>query len=155
MWRVLLTASLVFASSVPAAAAEWWWISASGNRPDRQLVFMDKSSATTDYANHPTYWAFRIYESLQEKGVRKRKELYKFDCRERTYTIIEALEYGNNDKFINSIKWESYEQSATNVAPDTVGESELNFACFGKAPVTTPLTTSPEQFSAYFFKLSD
>ena len=136
----------------PAMGAEWWWTNYYGDRPDRKVEFVDRDSLTSDYASRISAWSFQINESLQSDGVRKKKILSRYNCKARTITLIAMISYGNNDKLLKSFSWESYEQEEHNVVPDTIGETNWDFVCKGKAQVTSPLNGSPEEFAAAIFK---
>lgn len=141
---------LTFGSS--ASAAEWWWISSSGDKPDRRLGFIDKESATVPYSGNVSAWSFWIYEVAQPDGLRKSKSLHRYDCKNRTSAIIHITKYGNNDRFIRSFSWKSYEQEEIPVVPDSVGEAAWNFVCNGISDAKNPLTMTPEEFAASYFK---
>ena len=68
-------------------------------------------------------------------------------------TLLELITYGNNDRLIHNWTWETYEQSNTNAIPESIGESELQFACGKKADGDEPLKGSPEEFAAFYFKV--
>ena len=152
MWRVLLTTCALLSASTPAAAAEWWPVSSSGDTPNRRVGFIDKTSFVSDYAGRISAWEFDINESPEKDGVRKEKTLHRFDCKNRTMTLLEVVKYGNNDRLIDTVTWNSYEQTENNIIPDSVGESKWQFVCEGKSIAKLPLNGSPEQFAAYFFR---
>ena len=154
MWRSCCAFVLMMCSAAPAVAAEWWWVSSGGERPARRIDFIDKSSATTDYSGRISAWDFTIYEGLTKDGVRKEKALYRFDCRNRTMTLIELIEFGNNDRLIKSYSWNSFEQSENNIAPESVGESKWEFACASKSKLNGPGSGTPEEFAAMYFRIS-
>ena len=154
MLRKVLFCVAALLAAAPANAAEWWWITTSGNKPDREIGFMDKSSIAADYSGRISAWDFEIYEILQSDGTRKKKSLYRFDCKARTTTLVELIKYGNNDKLLESFNFKPYEQTDSNIVPESVGEAQWEFACQNKSVTNGPLTAAtPEEFAALYFKV--
>jgi hypothetical protein len=139
----------------PAAAAEWWLVSSSGDKPDRTIEFMDKESAVSDFPGQISVWTFKIKEKLQKDGVRKSKILHRYNCNKRTMALVQMIEFGNNDRLVYSNTWKSYEQTEDSIVPESVGESKWTFACRGKSTLDTAISVSPEQYAAAYFNYVD
>ena len=75
MWRFFAGLLMGSVAAAPAVAAEWWWVAGGGDKPNRHLEFVDKSSITSDYAGRVSAWVFQIHEIPQKEGERKSKAL--------------------------------------------------------------------------------
>jgi hypothetical protein len=145
-----LFGAIVFAA--PAHASEWWFVSLSGDSPDRRVLFIDTESAVSDGTNRIKVWSYRIYEKINKDGRRKEKFQTRFDCSARTMTLLALNLYGNNDRFIDSLRWDSYEQEVRDVVPDTIGEEQWTFVCRNSSSTALKIDNSPEEFAATIFR---
>jgi hypothetical protein len=136
----------------PACASDWWFVSTSGNSPNRRVILMDTESAASEGGNRIKVWSYEIYERLGDDGRRKEKVLDRYDCGKRTITLLSYNIYGNNDRFIDSGTIPPYSQSANEVVPDTVGESQWKFVCKNSSSSSFKIDSTPEEFAAKFFK---
>lgn len=150
--RALLSVGMLAASS-SAAAADWWVVSTGGTGSDEHILFMDRSSIRLVGADSYTAWSYFINEKLDE-GVRKTRSLHRYNCSERSMVLLSVSSYGNNDRLLRTSTYSTYEQKLRYAAPDTMGESALDFACTGPKADQKPLgSLSPDVYAGRWFKL--
>lgn len=151
--KYMLYISIALGASSPASAADWWKVSANGSGTTEKIFFMDRASMSSDRSGTMKVWDFSIHEKATDDGTRKTKALNRYDCNARTMTLLSLIKLGNNDRFISNHSWDSYEQSANHIVPDSVGEAKWQFACAGPQSDHYQVTIDPEVFAAKYFRI--
>jgi hypothetical protein len=144
----------LLSQSAVVSAAEWWFVTSAGSGAEEIIFFVDRDSMRA-IGGTKTAWRFVIHETIRKDGVRKSKDYFSFNCSDRTSTLRSYINYGNNDRIVSSHTLSYYQQTSSPTAPDTVGESILEFVCNGPAEDdfnVTSLGMSPEQFAARYFR---
>lgn len=125
MRKISLTAALVAATlSTAAMAADWVFMGMGQGR----TVYIDRESIRSMPDGNKRAWFWHVYAEPDEFGTTSAQGLMEFDCKEGR---IRSLQ-------INFLKGEEVAARDNNisewdyVAPDSRGETQLNFLCFGK-----------------------
>lgn len=109
---------------LPVYAANWVYVSTDQNN----AVNYYDSDTIRRSGNQVTVW--EMVDFSRDKTVKERvkKVRYRYDCSERTSTLLQMIIYypdGSNE----TITLEAYEQKATALAPETIGEMMLETVC--------------------------
>jgi hypothetical protein len=80
-----------------------------------------------------TVWERLDHSRDKTEKEMERKKLVRFDCGERTRTLLELIAYYPDGK-IESFKWQSYEQETVSTPPGTISEVMLSAVCAATAP---------------------
>lgn len=124
---IVISISAIAAQS--AIAADWWWIDVSGHKPTRDVIFIDKETIKKTTIGKVDAWEEDYHESTQNDGAKSSKVLFEYDCNVRTVSMISYIDYDTNGNVISNNTVPSYSRPASPVAPDTIGEAELEFVC--------------------------
>jgi hypothetical protein len=108
----------------PAYAANWVYVTTNPNK----VVFSYDSNTIRRSGNQVTVW--EKYDHSRDKTTKKRetKARLRYDCAERTETLLEWIIYYPNGK-TDTFAFDTYEQKESSVAPDTVAEDILEAVC--------------------------
>lgn len=146
-------AFIALISSAPASAADWWFVGSIGSGSTETAVFVDAASIMQS-GNTKTAWTLWINETADEDGVRKERQLTKYDCTNRTRTLVSLTQLGNNNRHIETITWATYEQEASYVEPESIGEGTWKIVCEGPTSENLRMGDKrPEEFAVGYFRL--
>lgn len=128
MRKIYLTAALIAATlSTAALAADWVLV---GRNANGEIFGVDRDSIRTMSNGYKRAWSRVVYAKPNEWGDTSAKSLMEFDCREWRFRILQAT-FIKGDQVTSTIseitEWRYAE-------PETAGEEQLNFVCFGKLP---------------------
>lgn len=151
--RIMTAALLALATSTAATAADWWFVGGvGGGTPKHSVHFVDNASIM-ERGTSRLAWDYQIKKTLDIKGVRKSKNLWSFDCSNRTVKLISWTNYGNNAKLLDSYTVPSYRQTEEYITPDSIGEFKWKFVCEGLREDTVQLNGKlPEEAAAIYFR---
>lgn len=117
--RQAAAAAIIFAS-VPASASEWWYVNSGPGR----VVFVDAKSVERQ-KDAASYWAMYIIRPGEpEVMVKSHRRVL---CDKRRIETLEVLRFDEKGNEIGKGTSRSTPMQA--VAPDTLGDAELQFAC--------------------------
>ena len=135
----LLLVSFLLLQSASALAANWVQVEAA----DERQLFIELESISR-IGNKVQCWVNTNYDEPQtekypidDNNNKYSSSLffYEFDCYNRTYDIVEIIEYSEKERGGTVIKNLSYPSSKTpsktpsRIPPGTVAESLMKFAC--------------------------
>ncbi len=108
----------------PVYAANWVYVTTGPNN----VVYSYDSDTIRRSGNQVTVW--EKYDHSRDKTTKKRetKARYRYDCAERTDTLLEVVNYypdGKNERFT----YDTYQQKESAVTPDTISEIMLEAVC--------------------------
>lgn len=115
------------AIATPAQASEWWFVESTGTKPRRAAIFMDKASIVIG-ADKARAWQQTYYEDRSD-SIASDKRLIEYDCASRSYRTISYINYNSRGETIVSRTLQSADQRIESIAPDTVIEAQMKFAC--------------------------
>jgi hypothetical protein len=120
----LLSASCLALTPVaPVYAANWVYVTEGTSN----AVWYYDSETTQRSGNQVTAWLKVDYSRVKTEKAREKKFRVRYDCGERTSTLLNVTTYypdGKNETFT----WKTYEQEEA-VTPDTTGETMLEAVC--------------------------
>jgi hypothetical protein len=127
--NMLVAATALVIAAPPAFAANWVYLTTNVSDTD---LYYDADTIVRS-GNQVTVW--EKWDHSRDKTVkeRERKRRYRYDCAQRTMTLLHSIIYYPDGKS-TSFTWETYEQTADPIAPDTVGEAVLEAVCAATAP---------------------
>ena len=108
----------------PAYAANWVYV----YEDTEKAVWYYDSETIRRSESQVTVW--EQIDFSRDKTVKERttKSRYRYDCAERTRTLLQLTKYypdGKNETYT----WEAYEQKERAVIPDTAGDAMLRAVC--------------------------
>jgi hypothetical protein len=108
----------------PAYAANWVYVTEN----EKNAVYYYDSDTIRGSGNQVTAWV--KVDHSRDKTVKAREALtrYRFDCADRTWTLLSTTDYYPNGK-TETFTWETYEQKEIAVVPDSVMEGVLEAVC--------------------------
>lgn len=124
----LLAALILSVIATRAHAAEWWYVADSKT----DVFFMDRASVTSASPNGRRairVWAAWFSSVADDRGVKSQKEQRFFDCADRSTATKSYIAYAPDGAVKHSRTSEDYGLRWEPVAPGTVGEAQLVFAC--------------------------
>ena len=116
--------------STPALASDWVLISSGPNIGD---VSVDVSSATS-VAESITIWekwdfkALKVKKTLKDRTISERKSRVTYNCKDKTFGIIQTVYYDSDGSVIDTVVNFSY-SAPNSVVPDTIGEQIMKSVC--------------------------
>lgn len=116
--------SLALVPIVPAFAANWVYVAESTSN----AVYYYDSETIRRSGNQVTVWEKYDFSRDKTEKRRERKVRYRYDCEQRTDTLLETVSYYPNGK-IEKFTFDTYEQKESAVTPDTVSEAMLEAVC--------------------------
>ena len=127
--NLLGAAAALSLAATPALAANWVYVDTLNSGTD---IHYDADTIRRS-GNQVTVWDKLDHSRDKKFEERERKRHYRYDCAERTITLLAAIAYypdGTNKSFT----WQKYEQKTRAVAPDTLAEITLEAVCAATAP---------------------
>lgn len=108
----------------PAYAANWVYVTTSRSN----AVYYYDSDTIRRSGNQVTVW--EKYDWSRDKTAKQRetKARYRYDCAERTNTLLEIVDYFPDGK-IEKFTYDTYRQQESAVTPDTISEIMLEAVC--------------------------
>ncbi len=153
MLKSLLWMLPLLASASPAYASEWWLVSSGGTGSNENVTFVDRQSMRSVRQGLVDAWSLQVKETADADGKRKSKALSRYDCENRTTTLISLILIANNDRLMKTINRKTYEQEPSNVVPDSIGEATWEFVCNRPEAFGSKVTgESPEELAARLFR---
>lgn len=120
--------ALVMAAT-PAFAADWIYVCTSKGGS----VYYYDADTIQRSANQVTVWEKSDHSRDKTSKWREAKDRYRYDCAERTGVLLDGTSYYPDGK-IETHTFESYEQKARSITPDTVEEAQFEAVCAATAP---------------------
>lgn len=121
-------AVLVMAAT-PACAANWVYVATDADGSD----FYYDADTIVSSGNQVTVWEKLDHSRDKTVKERQRKMRYRYDCAQRTSTLLDSIVYYPDGK-TSSFTWSAYEQETKPIVPDTVGDVTFKAACAATAP---------------------
>lgn len=125
--RNLTLAAAFFAATLPVAAfaADWVFVAEnlSGN-----TFYIDRETIRTMPNGYKRAWVRSYFSKPTDYGDTGYRSLSEFDCREGRYREMQITWFKGEDVSTQ----ENTPREWRYAAPETAGESSLNFVCFGK-----------------------
>jgi hypothetical protein len=110
--------------TAPAYAANWVYVTKS----TKNAVFYYDSDTIQRAGNQVTVWVKLDHSRDKTEKAREKKVLYRYDCVNRTLTILQVTIYYPNGKN-ETLALDTYQQNEIAVTPDTVSEAMLEAVC--------------------------
>lgn len=107
----------------PVSAANWVYVTNS-----RGAYFYYDSATIQRSGNRVVAWEKADYSRNKSVRLLEMKARYRYDCAERTSTLLQATGYHRDGK-IETITWKANQQIAAAVIPDTTEETMLEAVC--------------------------
>jgi hypothetical protein len=134
-FAVVAMSMLLALSPRPMAAQSDRWIEVAAG--STTTVFADRVSIRREGARVKvwTKWIFsdeRKVEYLVDKTYRSQKSLDIYNCANRTSATLQAIYYAESDAsgdVVDSSSWPESRVRFSELAPETVGESILEYVC--------------------------
>ena len=127
--NLLGAAAALSLAATPAFAANWVYVGTLDSGTD---IHYDADTIRRS-GNQVTVWDKLDHSRDKKFEERERKRQYRYDCAERTVTLLASIAYypdGTNKSFT----WKKYEQEPRPVVPETVAERTLEAVCAATAP---------------------
>lgn len=105
---------------VPAFASQWWYVNSGPGR----VLFVDAQSIARK-KNIVDYWTMHVIRPGEPEVMTKSH--MRADCGKRSLTLLNLLRYDEQGRAIGAPL--ASPVPAQIVAPDTLGDAELRFAC--------------------------
>jgi hypothetical protein len=121
---VFSAACLALMPMAPAYAANWVYVATNING----AAYYYDSNTIRRSGNQVTVWEKADYSRDKTVKMREEKSRWRYDCAERTRTLLQLTNYYPNGK-LETFTWNTYEQEQTAVTPDTLGEKILEAVC--------------------------
>jgi hypothetical protein len=126
---------VVLLLGLPISGMAATWVSVAGN--DDVEVFVDTDSIRKNGNRVKTWLKFQWVKSQNVPGsyptklYRSERQLQVSDCRDRTLAIAQGVFYGDMDgtNAVGSYTNSENSWSFSEAAPETIGETLINFAC--------------------------
>jgi hypothetical protein len=126
--KLIVAAALVMAAT-PAFAVNWVYVSSDSTG----TVYYYDADTIRRSGSQVTVWEKLDHSRDKTVKWREAKDRYRYDCDERTSTLLNSTNYypnGENESFT----WETYEQKTRPIAPGTIAETILAAVCEATAP---------------------
>ncbi|WP_158266349.1 S1C family serine protease [Allosphingosinicella deserti] len=120
-------AFLLAASSVPADAAEWWWIGLNGAAPSRVVTYVDRETIARGKGDRVDIWALAIGEAALPNGQQHQATHYSFRCGSRAFATLDRIAYDAAGAVMPMMKIAP--SAPAPVEKGSIGESILQVAC--------------------------
>lgn len=145
-----LAFSVALALSVPAAAADWWWLGTFGSSPLRQNVYIDKTSLKKSGRSLVAAWTFHHLENpMPNNGELSSRALQTYDCKQRKTRVVARSAYAPSGALISG---EEYQDAPVwEIRPDTAADIVWRYAC-EEGMVTASRVGDPAHHSSNLFR---
>jgi hypothetical protein len=120
---LLGAACLALMPVTTAYAANWVYVTNS-----RGAYFYYDSATIQRSGNRVVVWEKADYSRNKSVKLLEMKARYRYDCAERTSTLLQATGYHRDGK-IETVTWKANQQIAAAVIPDTSEETMLEAVC--------------------------
>jgi hypothetical protein len=120
--------ALVMAAT-PAFAADWIYVTTNVHG---SVLYYDADTIQRS-GSQVTVWEKSDHSRDKTTVWREAKDRYRYDCAERTRTLLHSTNYYPDGK-VESLTYETYEQKVRPITPDTVGEAQFEAVCAATAP---------------------
>lgn len=120
----LIAATALIMAATPAFAANWIYNATSPNG----AVYYYDSDTILRSRNQVTVWEKHDFSRDKTTKKSETRARYRYDCAERTSTLLQLSNYypdGKNESFI----WNTSEQEERGVIPDSFAEKMLEAVC--------------------------
>ena len=129
---------LAFAASAPAVAATWIYLI----EDTEGTVYTVDIESIAPRGKHKKAWfktAMKTPQTLSYppyKNYQSSKMLYHFDCAEKTSALVQSIYYAGKEthEVVSSQSTDASRAVFTDVAPETIGEVQLNAVCTYRKP---------------------
>ena len=118
--NLLGTAAALVMAATPAYAANWVYVTTGGNNTEHYY----DADTIRRAGNQVTVWEKVDHPRDKTVKWREAKDRYRYDCAERTSTLLNSINYYPNVEN-ESFTWETYEQKTRPIVPGTVAETIL------------------------------
>ncbi len=132
--RHLLSAALLAVLSSSAIGADWVFATQG---TDSTRHFIDGESVVRGKGGVAKAWILAEYQSPQEidgKRYYSTKNLYLFDCANRTVALKQSTSYSQTGEVVSSVGLDERELKFSDVVPESIGETWFQLAC-GKVAI--------------------
>jgi hypothetical protein len=111
--------------TVPASAADWQWltVNASGG-----VIYYDASSIQR-HGDRARIWIRVDHRRDRTTQYRETRELWSYDCRDRTTLALSAIDYLPNGRSVQRRQLADDPFDYTPVIPESVAEVAMRRAC--------------------------
>ncbi len=130
--KCFLVLCLVF--PLMAYSSDWVIISTGSD----SVIYGDKQSIRTQ-GNSVKLWLKWVYDTPQEvehtypvKKYTSTKSLDVYNCQDRTSTTLQTVRYSEDGSVVDSQIWKDLKSAYSEIVPDTIGESILDYVCLRK-----------------------
>lgn len=125
----LLSVTMLATIATPAFAANWVYVLTN----DTGTVYYYDSDTIQRSGQWVIVW--EKWDHSRDKTVpqREQKIRWRYDCAGRTSTPLQLTKYFPN-RTNETITWETYQQKAAAIIPETVGEAQLKAVCAATVP---------------------
>ena len=114
--------------ATPAFAVNWVYVSSSNAGTD----YYYESDTIQRSGNQVTVWEKGDHSRDKTVKQREKKVWYRYDCAERTSTLLQLTKYYPDGK-IEMVTWKTYEQEPQAIIPGTIGEVQFEAVCAATA----------------------
>ena len=108
----------------PAYAANWVYLATNRNG----TVFYYDSDTIRRSGNQVTVWINTDYSRDKNVRARQIKERIRYDCAERTHTLLQGTNYYPDGK-IETFTFNKYEQEERAITPDSLNDAIIEAVC--------------------------
>lgn len=131
---IALSAGLaLFVYATAADASDWWYLATTGGPPDRGVEFAEAASSVTLTGHKVRGWSLTYFERFGRsiRALKYEKILQEYNCSTRTAKLLSWVDLDATGNVIDSSMLQSYEATPQALAPDSIGETRMNFFCSG------------------------
>ena len=125
MFRFVLAVTAAVIAVSAQAAADWELASTASNG---MRTYIDISTITAEDDSRNT-WEKQTYVKPERDGTSYTVNHVRYDCSNRTYTILSYIKYRATGEIVDSYQIPSYRLESNDIAPDTVAEKLLTTVC--------------------------
>ena len=142
-----LVAATLMASS--ASASEWWLVVTDGRSPNQQIVLIDSETMTRD-GDVVTLWNYSINQTVKAGQAQSIKGHALYDCAKRMTMLRSIAGYTKSGDLIAQGPADG---QWNDIAPDSVSETILRFACGDRSKGLKVSPMDPQMFATKFFAI--
>lgn len=121
MMRIIV-ALVALGLATPASASEWWFVAKSGEKPARDLIYLDRESILPQ-GDFKTFWTKIYHESEPNHSEMVQ---WRLDCNRRAYNIERFSVYDGRGGVLKTDNTPSREEP---IIPDSSADSFRKFIC--------------------------
>ena len=122
--NLLAAAVALVMGATPAFASNWVYAAET----DANTVIYYDADTVQRSGNQVTVW--EKWDHSRDKYEKRRQRIIqnRYDCSERTKTLLNGASYYPNGK-IDTYNFKTYEQEADSIVPDSISEATLEAVC--------------------------